>query len=50
MKTMLQHCPEVNQLAMFTEHPEITTTWAQQRWLSQAPYSLLATVGAALEA
>ncbi len=44
-----QHCPEVNQLPMFEDHPEITTTWAQQRWLPRSPYSLLTIVGVALE-
>lgn len=40
-----QHCPEVDQIAMFPEHPEITTTWAYHRWDPQAPYTLLLAVG-----
>jgi hypothetical protein len=40
-----QHCPEVDQIAMFAEHPEITTTWANRRWEAPTPYTLLQTVG-----
>lgn len=44
-----QHCPEVDQIAMFDGHPEITTTWANQRWKPPAPYSLLQAVGKRLQ-
>jgi len=40
-----QHCPEVDQIAMFAEHPEVTTTWAYRRWEPPTPYSLLQAVG-----
>jgi len=40
-----QHCPEVDQIAMFAEHPEITTTWAYRRWEPATPYTLLQAVG-----
>jgi len=40
-----QHCPEVIQVTMFAEHPEVTTTWAFRRWEPPTPYSLLQVVG-----
>jgi len=40
-----QHCPEVDQIAMFAEHPEVTTTWANRRWEPPVPYSLLQVLG-----
>ena len=39
-----QHCPEVDDIAMFPEHPEATTTWAHRRWEPPAPYTLLQAV------
>jgi predicted nucleotidyltransferase len=43
-----QHCPEVNQTAMFAEHPEITTSWARSRWEPPSLYTLLQAVGSVL--
>jgi hypothetical protein len=43
-----QHCPEVDQIAMFAERPEITTTWAYRRWEPPTPYTLLQAVGSVL--
>jgi hypothetical protein len=40
-----QHCPEVDRIAMFAEHPEITTKWAYRRWEPPTPYTLLQAVG-----
>jgi hypothetical protein len=40
-----QHCPEVDQIAMFAEHPEITTAWTYRRWEPARPYTLLQAVG-----
>jgi predicted nucleotidyltransferase len=40
-----QHCPEVDRIAMFAEHPEITTSWARRRWEPPTPYTLLQAVG-----
>ena len=40
-----QHCPEVDRIAMFAEHPEITTAWARRRWEPPTAYTLLQAVG-----
>ena len=33
--------PEVNQRALFKEHPEVNCTWAKQRWKAFPPYTLM---------
>jgi len=43
------HLPEVNQISLFKEHPEINTTWARQRWKSNSPYNLMEQIAASQE-
>jgi len=35
------YAPEVNQLSLFKEHPEVNISWAKQRWKTEPPYSLM---------
>ena len=36
-----KHLPEVNEMSLVDDHPEINTSWARQRWAPESPYTLL---------
>ena len=39
-----EHLPEVNEVSLVDEHPEITTSWARQRWDPEDAYTLLTNI------
>ena len=39
-----EHLPEVNQISLVGEHPEINTIWARRRWNPEGAYTLLTNI------
>ena len=39
--TVEVHLPEVNELSLFTAHPEVNTNWARRRWEADPGYTLI---------
>lgn len=38
------HLPEVNEMSLFDEHPEVSTSWARRRWALEPGYTLVANI------
>lgn len=39
-----EHLPEVNEMSLVHDHPEINTSWARQRWAPEPAYSLMTNI------
>ena len=39
-----EHLPEVNEMSLVLEHPEINTSWARRRWDPEGAYTLLTNI------
>ena len=39
-----EHLPEVNEVSLFVDHPEVNTSWARRRWAIDAGYTLVTNI------